>query len=126
MVFLEIIFQDLNNMHTNVLTRSLRENRLCNCDYTVVDIPVQSGLALTPAKVKELTDKGIAVSTPMASPSDYDGSSRPGDFTLDPMYSVDSDRNTLWEMSQTARQRILKARSKKAKDPDSKNNGMNV
>lgn len=120
MVFLEIIYQDLNNMSTFPLTRSPRENITCNCDYTPFDIPVQSNLALTPAKVKELTDKGIAVSTPVSSALDYDGSSRPGDFTLDPMYANGSDRNTLWEMSQTARQRILKARSRKPLSPDAK------
>lgn len=73
--------------------------------------PVQAGLALTPVRVKELTSKGIAVTTANAE-GVYDASTKPSDYSMDPIYGRDTDRNTLWESSQLARQRILSKKDK--------------
>lgn len=73
--------------------------------------PVQSGLALTPARVKELTSKGIAVTTSNAE-GVYDASTKPSDYSVDPIYERDTDRNVLWERSQLARQKILSKKDK--------------
>lgn len=75
------------------------------------DIPVQSGLALTPRRVKELTEKGIAVSTSNAEGT-FDASYRRSDWSMDAMYERGSDRNVLWEKSQLARRKILTSRDK--------------
>ncbi|WGL30859.1 hypothetical protein [Dipodfec virus UOA04_Rod_391] len=72
---------------------------------------VKKGLALTPADIKRYTDKGIAVSTQNAEPV-YDGSEKRSDFTLDPIYARDTDRNTLWEASRVSRAKILAAKDK--------------
>lgn len=72
---------------------------------------VKKGLALTPSDVKRYTDQGIAVSTQNLEPV-YDASENRSDFTLDPMYQRDTDRNTLWEASQVSRAKILSAKDK--------------
>lgn len=82
---------------------------LCACKRTSTETPVQNGLALTPAKVKEYTDKGIAVS--VQNMDGYYDSPESG-FELDAMYTRGSDRNMLWEKSQLARQRIFDRKDK--------------
>jgi len=70
------------------------------------DESVVSGLAVTPSDIERLARQGIPVSVPNASQF----------YTLDSGYDVppelrvDADRNTLWETSQAAKRRIMKAR----------------
>ncbi|UPW41315.1 hypothetical protein [Sigmofec virus UA08Rod_4138] len=96
----------------NVLTRrkNWRENYVDLSKYFGLP-PVQSGLALTPTRVKELTSKGIAVTTANAE-GVYDASTKPSDYSVDPIYERDTDRNILWERSQLARQKILSKKDK--------------
>lgn len=86
--------------------------RLCNCSVLHrTDKPVESGLAMTPAQIKRLTDKGIAVSQ-----SNYlghfDGSPDRGNFDIDPIYQRGMDQNTLWENAQLSKRKILAARDR--------------
>lgn len=96
----------------NILSR-LKNNPvvLCNTQPTVSDIPVKGGLALTPSRIQELVSKGIAVSTSDAEPL-YDSSSVPSDYSIDPVYERGMDRNTLWERSVLAKQKLLSSKDK--------------
>nr|WEW54471.1 MAG: hypothetical protein [Microvirus Sku14] len=89
--------------------------------YGPTDVPVQNNLAMTPAKVAELTAQGIAVS--LDSTLNYDSSSSDNSFDLDPIFSRGMDQQTLWERQQLARQKISFARNRKKISKDSKSNG---
>lgn len=75
------------------------------------DIPVQSGLALTPRRVKELTDRGVAVTT-SNSEGIFDAPKASSDWSMDSMYQRGTDRCSLWEKSRLAKAKILSARDK--------------
>lgn len=96
----------------NVLSR-LKNNPIILFETKVefYDIPVQNGLALTPAKVQELTSRGIAV-TPANGEPVFDSPASFSDFSINPMYQRGVDRNTLWEQSVLSKQKILSARDK--------------
>lgn len=78
------------------------------CKRSSVEDPVISGLSVTPAQIEQMARNGIPVSVPNAS----------NFFTVDsgrdvpPELRVDADRNTLWETSQAAKARIMRARRK--------------
>lgn len=84
---------------------------LCDTEPTALDIPVQGGLSLTPRRIQELTSKGIAVSSSDAEPV-YDSPVSFSDYSIDPIYERGMDRNTLWERSMLAKQRILSSKDK--------------
>lgn len=86
-------------------------DNLCILRRRSGDIPVQSGLALTPRRVKELTEKGVAVST-VNSEGVFDAGKNPSDWSIDSMYQRGTDRCTLWEKSQLAKRKILSSRDK--------------
>ena len=71
-----------------------------------VDDPVVSGLAMTPSDIERLARNGIPVSLPNADNFYHLDSGR----DVPPELSVDADRNSLWELSQQAKHRILSAR----------------
>lgn len=97
--------------------RLQNNNELCDCSvYRNCDKPVQTGLAMTPARVRELTAKGIAVTLSAPDPNSFSGSSDRGDFSVDPLYQRGMDQNTLWERSETSRRNILKGRDKLTKE----------
>lgn len=73
--------------------------------------PVQSGLAITPSDIERLAQQGVAVSVPNADSFLYNNEVG---FDIDPVYSRDEDRNSLWERSQIAKHRIIRARKKDA------------
>lgn len=74
-------------------------------------IRTQNNLALTPAKIKELTDAGIAVSAGSASVFTTDDKSG---YDIDPLYIRGMDRNTLWERQQDVHSVLNTARDKKS------------
>lgn len=78
---------------------------------TSSDEPVISGLSITPSDIERLARQGVPVSVPNAS-SFYTVDSG---LEVPPELKVDADRNTLWEMSQASKARIMKAR-KREKD----------
>ena len=70
------------------------------------DDVVVSGLAITPSDIERLSRNGIPVSVPNAD-SFYSVDSG---LEVPPELRVDADRNTLWELSQAAKRRIMQAR----------------
>lgn len=99
----------------NILTRRKNwKDRFCDTSRTSIDIPVNDGLALTPARVRQLTEKGIAVSLPASNGEGiFDSSDNPADYSLDSMYERSMTREELWERSQVAKQNIMNARNRK-------------
>lgn len=71
------------------------------------DDAVQSGLSVTPSDIARLTSQGIAVNTANASMFSFD--SNPS-YSLQPEDRRDADRNSMWELSQRSKQKILKVR----------------
>lgn len=86
-------------------------DNLCPLRYNNGDVPVQSGLALTPRRVRELTEKGIAVTT-SNSEGVFDAPAKSSDWSMDAMFERGTDRCILWEKSQLARKKILSSRDK--------------
>ena len=70
------------------------------------DDVVVSGLAITPSDIERLSRNGIPVSVSNAD-SFYSVDSG---LEVPPELRVDADRNTLWELSQAAKRRIMQAR----------------
>lgn len=79
--------------------------------YKEHDRPVQHGLSMTPARIQQLTAKGIAVSQ-STNNIDFEASAERGDFTVDPLFERGMDENTLWERSQVAKKKILSSRDR--------------
>lgn len=77
------------------------------------DDVVGQNLAVSPSDIARLTKQGIAVNTANASMFSFDANPSDG---LQPEMRADADRNMMWELSQRARQKLLKVRrSDKAK-----------
>lgn len=72
------------------------------------DEPVVSGLSITPSDIERLARQGVPVSVPNAN-SFYNIDSG---LEVPPELKVDADRNTLWELSQQSKARIMKARKR--------------
>lgn len=77
-----------------------------HCRRERLEETVISGLSVTPSDIEKLARNGIPVSVPNAS-NFYSVDSG---LEVPPELRVDADRNTLWETSQAAKARILKAR----------------
>lgn len=73
-----------------------------NVDHDIV-IP---DLALTPTQVKEMTDRGIAVSLPNAQ---FYEDQKAGDWHVEPMFRRSMSREELWETEQSSRKRLIAA-----------------
>lgn len=71
------------------------------------DDVVGQNLAVTPSDIARLTKQGIAVNTANASMFSFDANPSDG---LQPEMRADADRNMMWELSQRARQKLLKVR----------------
>lgn len=71
------------------------------------DDVVCPNLAVTPVDIARLTQKGIAVNTANASMFSFDANPSDG---LQPEMRADSDRNSMWELSHRAKQKLLKVR----------------
>ena len=67
---------------------------------------VISGLSITPSDIERLARQGVPVSVPNAS-SFFSVDSG---LEVPPELRVDADRNTLWELSQASKRRIMQAR----------------
>lgn len=77
----------------------------CNCLCDGHFTQVQNNLSLTPRHVRQLTERGIAVSTQMIGQVDF--GKNPPPKSLEPQYMRGCDLNTAWEISHTAKQRYL-------------------
>lgn len=71
--------------------------------------PVQSGLAITPSDIERLAQQGVAVSVPNADNFLYNNEVG---WEIDPVYARDADRNSMWEASQQAKHRIMRAKKR--------------
>lgn len=71
------------------------------------DDVVGQNLAVSPSDIARLTKQGIAVNTANASMFSFDANPSDG---LQPEMRADADRNMMWELSQRARQKLLKVR----------------
>lgn len=91
-----------------VLSRR-KDWRMINCApiRNANDDVVGQNLAVTPSDIANLTMKGIAVNTANASMFSFDANPSDG---LQPEMRADADRNMMWELSQRARQKLLKVR----------------
>ena len=87
--------------------KNAEPSRLCRPALLPHETVVQSGLALTPSDIERMANQGIAVSTPAADQFTYDNSDT---WEVPPELARDADRNTIWEISQVSKQRILDAR----------------
>jgi hypothetical protein len=72
-----------------------------SCEDVVV-----SGLSITPSDIERLARQGVPVSVPNAS-SFFSVDSG---LEVPPELRVDADRNSLWELSQATKRRIMQAR----------------
>lgn len=63
-------------------------------------------LAMTPQQVKELTDRGIAVSLPNG--QFLDGESNDG-WSIDPVFKRDADLPSTWELETLSRSKLIRA-----------------
>lgn len=85
------------------------EGRVCDTPYSDNDkkktIP---GLAMTPAQVKQLAERGIPVST-AGMQEFYDADKG---WRIEPMFARGADICQLWEMEHNAQSRVLSARKK--------------
>lgn len=81
-----------------------------SCLRKVFEAQVSNDLAVTPADIERLAKQGIPVSVPNANsflPADpSEGWNVPTEF------QADMDRNTAWELEQSARQKVIGAHKK--------------
>lgn len=71
------------------------------------DDVVGQNLSVTPSDIARLTQQGIAVNTANSSMFSFDANPSDG---LRPEMRADADRNMMWELSQRAKQKLLKVR----------------
>lgn len=84
-------------------------NTLATCNVlNKYEKPVQSGLALTPRDVKEMTERGQAVSTPNIGQVQEDSAST-GDWFIELPYRRGVDMNTVWEQSHITQNGLIRA-----------------
>lgn len=81
----------------------------CDCTYCESDrLVTKEGLSLTPARIKEMTDRGISVSLPnsqnFVNPTDATSS-----WFVEPMFKRDATMVSMWEQEQLSKQKILRA-----------------
>ena len=86
--------------------RSMFSPKVSKTSLKLHEKPVQNGLAITPSDIERLAQQGVAVSVPNADSFLYNNEVG---FDIDPVYSRDEDRNSLWERSQIAKHRIMRA-----------------
>lgn len=96
-------------MLCNMLSRGERRMEVfSHPKLKVGESPVPDGLSLRPRDIERLARDGIAVSTPNANQFSYDSDGKSWD--MPPELARDADRNSMWEMSQRSKNRILDAR----------------
>lgn len=84
--------------------RNIPDNHCFNCP-SECEINTQSGLAITPARMAEMVNQGIPVSTDNASGQFYDGIPMPSfDIPIDQKRGVDMAQ--IWQAQKSARSHI--------------------
>lgn len=84
--------------------------RPVNCKLAGNDVLVtKPGLSMTPSQVKELTDRGIAVSLPNEKQF-LDGQNLPtSDWSVDPVFKRSTDMCELWELEKDTQNKLIGA-----------------
>lgn len=78
-----------------------------SCNRKLYEAKVNGDMAVTPADIERLAKQGIPVSVPNANsflPSDPSEG-----WSVPPEFQSDMDRNTAWELEQSARAKVLNA-----------------
>lgn len=82
-------------------------NILARCDkYSKYEKPVQSGLALTPRDIKQMTERGLAVSTPNLQLSN-DSETFTDSWFIEPQFRRGCDMNIAWETTQVVQSNLI-------------------
>lgn len=81
---------------------------LCEIDSELDREFTVSGLAITPAQVAEMSNKGISVSIPNLDFMDSDGAPK-NDYNISPMFQRGMTREQLWQLQRQARQNVMRA-----------------
>lgn len=90
---------------------------LCECKFNVKKDwqRTQEGLAITPAQVKELTDRGIPVSAQNV--NFLESGSDVNSWIVEPQFRREMDMATAWEMEKSSSRKVLQTlRQKKFND----------
>lgn len=90
---------------------------LCECKFDVKKDwqRTQDNLAITPAQVKELTDRGIPVSSQNV--NFLESGSDVNSWSIEPQFRREMDMATAWEMEKNASRKVLQTlRQKKFND----------
>lgn len=74
-------------------------------------IPVEEGLAYTPAQMNELRQRGLPISTAMAAENFYDGDVS-ASVAVDPLETRGFEAIDAWNLEKTARSRLIGAHKK--------------
>lgn len=80
----------------------------CVCNPEFDHIVTKPGLALTPSDIKNLTDKGIAVSLPNA--QNFLAPSEGSSWNIEPAFRRDATMASVWETEKLSQKRVMKAR----------------
>lgn len=86
--------------------------RPCKCVFhpDIDRLITKPGLALTPSDIKNLTDKGIAVSLPNA--QNFLAPGEGSSWHLEPEFRRDATICSVWETEKLAQKRVMQARKK--------------
>lgn len=84
----------------------------CTIQSDVDRLVTKEGLSLTPSRIKELTDRGIAVSLPNSQNFIAPSESAARSWDIDPMFKRDATMCSMWEQEQSAKQKVLNAHKK--------------
>lgn len=82
----------------------------CVCHSDVDRLVTKPGLALTPMDIKNLTDKGVAVSLPNA--QNFLNPTEGSSWTVEPEFRRDATICSVWETEKLAQKRVMQARKK--------------
>lgn len=78
------------------------------CKRNEEDVPVQSGLALTPSQMMEMANHGVPISTQQLGNQYIDGKPNPSfDIPLDQQRGIDI--GDIWQAAQTSKKKIRSA-----------------
>lgn len=80
--------------------------QFATCVYTNEFWKTQEGLTMTPTQVKELSDKGIPVTTHVPNESPVESAEQ--GFFVEPMFRRSVDTNDLWTMEQATRKKLAR------------------
>lgn len=83
----------------------------CNLREDIDRLQTKPGLALTPGAIKELTDKGIAVSLPNQNQF-LAPTSATTSWDIEPEFKRDATLASTWEAEQLATQKVMRAHRK--------------